>query len=559
MAYGFIPTKKRIVFLGDSITDDGTYIAQMNHHFRRYMPEADLEMINLGVGSETASGLSEPDHPFPRPCIHDRLDRLLELSQPEWVVACYGMNDAIFHPFSTERFLAYKEGILTLIRKIRAAGAKAIILTPPPYDSESAQAQPVNPQPEGMTHYSYMTPFKCYSSVLAQYGEWILNEGSEHADLVIDLHGPLSDHIRTKRENDPGFAYGDGIHPDAEGHWIIAKTIMGELFHLVLERAPAYWSNPHEASLYRILSREQEILHAAWKEHVGHSNPGKAIALPLCEAQRKAMAVRDQFKMNLSMPVQKEGDMTSDWKGYRRHDFLFKGREALLIEPECSAPGNPWAWRAEFFNAFPMADMALLEKGWALVYYRISDLFGCPESIGMMNEFHLFMQSEFSLAAKTVLFGFSRGGLYAFNYAAAYPSHVSVLYLDAPVLDIRSWPGGKGKGTGSPREWAKCLKIYNLDEQSACDFQDNPLDKSVTVAEAGIPVILVAGDADEGVPYDENGALLCASYALHGGTMKTIIKPGIGHHPHSLENPRDIVDFILEHDSGFDARFCEYL
>lgn len=548
MAYGFIPSKKRIVFLGDSITDDGTYIAQMNVHFRRYMPEADLEMINLGVGSETISGLSEPDHPFPRPCLHDRLDRILELSQPEWVIVCYGMNDAIFHPFSADRFLAYKEGLLKLVRKIKAVGAKVIILTPPPYDSKSAATQPVNLQPEGMAPYSYMTPFKDYSSVLAQYGEWILNEGKEIADLVIDLYGPLSEHIRTKRENNPEFAYGDGIHPDEEGHWIIAKTILGKLFHLVLVRAPAYWNNPSEATLYRILSGEQEVLHAAWKEHVGHSNPGKAAALPLREAQGAAAHIREQFNMNLSMFIQKDGVMISDWKGYRRHDFFFKGREALLIEPECKAPGNPWVWRAEFFDDFSMADMALLEKGWALVYYRISDLFGCPESVGMMHEFQLFMQSDFSLAAKTVLFGFSRGGLYAFNYAAAYPCRVSVLYLDAPVLDIRSWPGGKGKGTGSPREWANCLKIYNLDEQSACDFRGNPLDKSAAVAEAGIPVILVAGDADEGVPYDENGALLAACFAVHGGTMKTILKPGIGHHPHSLENPREIVDFILKHN-----------
>ncbi|MBW7460494.1 hypothetical protein K0U00_41170, partial [Paenibacillus sepulcri] len=106
-----VPLSKRIVFLGDSITDEGTYIAYMDAYFRQHMPEHDMTLINLGVNSETASGLSEPDHPFPRPCIHDRLGRALQESRPDWVVLCYGMNDGIYYPFSEERFQAYRQGV----------------------------------------------------------------------------------------------------------------------------------------------------------------------------------------------------------------------------------------------------------------------------------------------------------------------------------------------------------------------------------------------------------------------------------------------------------------
>ena len=28
--------------------------------------------------------------------------------------------------------------------------------------------------------------------------------------------------------------------------------------------------------------------------------------------------------------------------------------------------------------------------------------------------------------------------------------------------------------------------------------------------------------------------------------MKVILKPGVGHHPHSLKDPTPIVDFILQ-------------
>jgi hypothetical protein len=77
------------------------------------------ELINLGVSSETASGLSEPEHPWLRPCVHGRVGKALMESKPDIVVFCYGINDGIYYPFSNERFEAYKRGILSLIDKIR--------------------------------------------------------------------------------------------------------------------------------------------------------------------------------------------------------------------------------------------------------------------------------------------------------------------------------------------------------------------------------------------------------------------------------------------------------
>lgn len=50
-----------------------------------------------------------------------------------------------------------------------------------------------------------------------------------------------------------------------------------------------------------------------------------------------------------------------------------------------------------------------------------------------MKRFHDHLVSDFSLSEKAALFGFSRGGLYAFNYSLLYPQDVAVLYLDAPV------------------------------------------------------------------------------------------------------------------------------
>ena len=220
---------------------------------------------------------------------------------------------------------------------------------------------------------------------------------------------------------------------------------------------------------------------------------------------------------------------------------------SLVVLPKISAPGNIWVWRAEFFDAFPSVDMALLEMGWHLAYYSVSNMYGCPEAIKLMKEFHEYIVGKpYSLNPRPVIFGFSRGGLYAFNYAFDYPDKVSGLYLDAPVLDIRSWPGGKGNGQEHIEEWKECLASYGLTEETAREFTGNPLDKVEKVAKAGVPIIVVAGDADLGVPFLENAAILERKYREYNGKIKMIVKPGVGHHPHSLEDPQPIVDFILE-------------
>ena len=62
----------------------------------------------------------------------------------------------------------------------------------------------------------------------------------------------------------------------------------------------------------------------------------------------------------------------------------------------------------------------------------------------------------------------------------------------------------------------------------------------------GLPlgVLLVAGEADDVVPYAENGAVMAAKMAAAGGRIHVILKPGVGHHPHSLEDPAPITAFM---------------
>jgi hypothetical protein len=94
---------KRVLWLGDSITQAGGYVTFVQYYLNKKYPAEKFDFVSVGLSSETASGLSERTHPFPRPCVFERLQRALGAVKPQVVVACYGMNDGIYHPQSDFR------------------------------------------------------------------------------------------------------------------------------------------------------------------------------------------------------------------------------------------------------------------------------------------------------------------------------------------------------------------------------------------------------------------------------------------------------------------------
>lgn len=232
----------------------------------------------------------------------------------------------------------------------------------------------------------------------------------------------------------------------------------------------------------------------------------------------------------------------SQWHGFERIDFTLEGRPAILVQPTEAAPGRPWIWRTEFFGHEPQVDLALLARGWHVAYIDAKNLYGGPQAMRIFGQFYAHLVAQAVLAQRVVLEGFSRGGLYAVNFAASHPSRVAALYLDAPVLDIRSWPGRDR----SSKEWAQCLEAYGLTEATLAGFRGNPIDRVASIAK-NIPVIAVCGDADTVVPLAENTAVMERKYRELGGTIEVILKPGVGHHPHSLQDPAPVVEFLLRH------------
>ncbi|GAB4038085.1 GDSL-type esterase/lipase family protein [Spirosoma jeollabukense] len=236
----------------------------------------------------------------------------------------------------------------------------------------------------------------------------------------------------------------------------------------------------------------------------------------------------------------------SSFYGYDCADFSLAGRACKVVKPRRAAKGLPWIWRARFWGHEPQTDIALLDRGFHVVYCDVAELFGNAQAIAAWNDFYTFARKA-GLAKKVALEGLSRGGVYIYNWALANPKKVACVYADAPVLDLKSWPGGKGQAKGSPADWEIFKKDYGFQsDQEAMAFNRNPIDRVAEIVKGGYPLLHVVGDADDAVPISENTTPFEQKVKELGGQIQVIHKPGIGHHPHSLPDPTPIVEFILK-------------
>jgi len=534
----------RVVFLGDSITYSGQYVEFIEAYFATRFPKRRIEFLNLGLPSETVSGLSEEGHAggkFPRPVLSERLARVLAKTKPDLVIACYGMNDGIYLPFDEERFQKFKDGIKHLRESVTAAEAKIIYVTPPTFD-EVKGGHPG------------------YAKTLDRYSEWLLTQRASGWD-VVDLHGPMNRYLKEHRQRDPNFFLArDGVHCNDEGHWIIAQQI---LLHLgATDAADAddaramLADQPHGQEIVKLVQEKQRMMKDAWLTDTGHKRPGMNQGLPLPEAQAQAAQLDQRIhELAAAKSTSKAAPFPgnkSRWREFDRYDFKVNGKPAIVVAPKQALPGKPWIWRGEFFGSFANADAALVAKGFYLAYLRVPDLFGSPAAFTYWNAFYKELTTKYGLAKKVALIGLSRGGFYCYNWAIANPDKVACIYADAVACDFKSWPGGKlkhlGKGDGSATEWTKLLKAYGFkSDAEAIAYRGNPVDNLQPLADAGIPLLHVYGDADTTVPWDENTGVVAERYKKLGGSITLIPKHGVAHHPHGLEDPTPIVEFILKH------------
>ena len=242
----------------------------------------------------------------------------------------------------------------------------------------------------------------------------------------------------------------------------------------------------------------------------------------------------------------------SEWNGYQCLNFEFEGREAVLVLPEKTIDGKRWLLKTEYFGAFPDLELAMLERGYHLAYVKNRNRWGLREDLDIKKRFRDFLVAEFGLAPKCIPVGMSCGGIFSVKLAGLYPEMVSVVYADAPVVNILSMMA-MGKLSPDKMDASEIVEALSLSRSQLLSYREHPLDYLPKLIEKNIPMCLVYGDEDDLVPWEENAKLIMDAYGRTDVPCKVVLKPGANHHPHALgglseEKKNDLIDFLLAND-----------
>jgi len=267
----------RVAILGDSITYGGRWPTLVESALRETPQFSDAVIVNFGLSSETVSGLSEPNHAggkFPRPCLHERLERIFQAYRPTHVLACYGMNDGIYLPLDPARQEAFQDGITRLKQAVEKRGAVFVAISAPLYQGDRGAGVASD-----------------YDAVLDAQAGWLR---AQKGWQVIDIRPDLRAAVVEAKQKIPAFVYAkDQIHPGPEGHDFIAAAVVKQLWPL--------WQLPGEPAMAQgqalgILSQRSALLKHAWLSETKHLRPGVPAGLPLAEAEKKAAELLDAYQ-----------------------------------------------------------------------------------------------------------------------------------------------------------------------------------------------------------------------------------------------------------------------
>ena len=197
-----------VVFMGDSITEGGTYTTGVEDYVVTRFPTMHVRFVNSGVGKDTiAGGLVGP--------MSERLQRDVVPFAPTVVVMMYGMNDGRFKAFDPQAYGAFLSGYSSALTSLARLlpDARITLIRPSPYDDVT--------RPELFDIG--------YNIVLQRFGEGVAQLGSESHTHVADLNGPVVRDLRRLAQIEPNVArtlFPDRVHPAPAGGMLLAKALL---------------------------------------------------------------------------------------------------------------------------------------------------------------------------------------------------------------------------------------------------------------------------------------------------------------------------------------------
>ena len=243
------------------------------------------------------------------------------------------------------------------------------------------------------------------------------------------------------------------------------------------------------------------------------------------------------------------GTETVEWYGFKRHNFEIDGHKGFIVEPHNPAPGLPWSWCLQWAESFVPRTPALklLERGFHHVYMDVFSTYLNKEGLSVLEKFYELLMS-LGFYPQAALIGMSYGGLFSFRWAAEHPETVAAIYADAPVCDLGF---GTNSGQESLKEFfrteaEKRAAAYGVKVEELSNHPLSPLNNYQPIAKANIPIYCIRSGQDQSVIPEYNIDIFTERFRSVGGNIEILDRPLYGHHPHGLDDPSPLVDFILK-------------
>lgn len=198
----------RVVFYGDSITDQRLYTTFTETFAITRFPKSDITFVHSGWGGDRVTGGGGGD-------IDTRLKRDVFAYKPTVMTIMLGMNDASYRAFDDKIFATYTNGYQHIIDSLQRELPKLrlTLIQPSPFDDVTRP-----PTFEGG-----------YNAVLVRYGEYVKQLAEREHAAVADLNTGVTEAVKKANEKDHELAIKlnpDRVHPSAAGQLLMAAELL---------------------------------------------------------------------------------------------------------------------------------------------------------------------------------------------------------------------------------------------------------------------------------------------------------------------------------------------
>jgi lysophospholipase L1-like esterase len=204
----YLKQNDRVVFYGDSITDQRLYTTFVESYVVTRFPGLAVTFTHSGWGGDRVSGGGGGP-------VDLRLSRDVYPYNPTVITIMLGMNDGGYRAFDDEFFSRFKTGYEHILDSIKenAPRCRVTIIQPSPYDDVTRA-----PLFEGG-----------YNATLLRYSDYLRGLASTRRLDIADLNTPVVSMLKRASELDKDQAakiLPDRVHPAAAGHLIMAEALL---------------------------------------------------------------------------------------------------------------------------------------------------------------------------------------------------------------------------------------------------------------------------------------------------------------------------------------------